>query len=168
MNKEIDETDDLEELKLPLLLKKYKKQLFEFGLLLLILVVLFSLTAACTTLSRTAKVEGLRQAVQKVLSENGGLEAGDEEPINSPFAVSAASFTVSGTDDHAVIIRIPTIYGAFPAVFLWQETEKNAQFLSLATVNERINDSLIASSKFSQIAYWEKRIPKILKTGGAK
>ncbi|MBQ2313363.1 MAG: hypothetical protein II187_00480 [Treponema sp.] len=162
-------------------LSQYKERLIQYGLFSAMLVVFFGLLVLFTLLSRNAWDKGLCLQVEQVLPEDYTIVSTDV--LQSPFVVSCASFSLvrntqgksAGTDEglHAVIIRVMTSFGPFPMVFLYDERKSSADFVCLLTGSSRVEDSIISSARNSQIAYWERRIPKIVRTaevhtGGAE
>ena len=61
----------------------------------------------------------------------------------------------------AIILRIQTLYGPLPAVFI-MDKEKNVQFVGFSSVHGIVAEQLINNSNSKRINYWKKKIPDIL------
>lgn len=151
-------------------LSQYKERLIQYGIFSGILVVFFALLVLFTLISRSSWEKGLRQQVEQVLPDGYTVLAADE--LNTPFVVSCASFALArdGTADaalHAVIIRAVTSYGPFPMVYLYDERKSSADFVCVLAASARTEESIISSARNSQIAYWERRIPGIIRTAAS-
>ncbi len=143
-----------------------KKQLLKYGMVTGIFFVLFILILCSTLLSRSAWEKGLKAQLVSVYANQDEYEVKDFENISSPFSVSCASYTLEKKNDsasyHAVIIRVQTIFGPVPAVYTYKDGSDKADFVCFITLNNRIESTVVSNSRYSQIAYWSKRIPVIL------
>ncbi len=147
------------------MLLAYKKQFIQFGLFIAFLVVLFSLVAVVSGLSYHADKAGLRECLSEALKEKGyeDFELADLYEIQNPFTVSASAYSVSGSHySHAVIIRLTTMVGPVPAVFLYDSASAQADFICYLGLEKRVEQQLLDSTAFSLIDYWERRLPQIL------
>ncbi len=149
---------------------KYKKQLIQYGIFVGMLFLVFFILMLATLAGRESWAYGLRGQVAEVLGRSDveiNFSLGQLEAVNSPFAVSLAAFPLIEDDGqqpagrHAVIIRIPTLFGPVPAVYLYEEGQKTATFIGFATLNGRVAGIVEANARYTQIAYWGKRIPAI-------
>ncbi len=148
-----------------------KKQLVQYGVLTLVLFLLFVLLLSSVLMSRRSWEKGLRTQVVSALEQQGDYIVGDYETVSSPFSVSCASYGLSKKDEnsstdlssyHAVIIRVQTIFGPVPAVYTYKDGSDEAEFVCFVTLNNRIASTVENNARYSQIAYWAKRIPVIL------
>ena len=104
---------------------KDKESLIKLGILIGSFILIFSILLIMTIFSRSSWEKGLRTSVLEVLesySPNTYISA-DFVKIYSNLSVSAAVYELKKTvttseKDFAVIIRIPTIVGPEPAVFI--------------------------------------------------
>ena len=151
---------------------KYKKQLIQYGIFVGMLFFVFFVLMLFTLAARDSWEYGLRGQVAEVLGHSDieiSFSLGQMEAVDSPFAVSLAVFPLIEDDEHqrsaeryAVIIRIPTLFGPVPAVFLYEDGQKAADFIGFATLNKRIEAAVESNARHTQIAYWGKRIPAII------
>lgn len=154
------------------------KQLTDYGIFLLILIVLLSVISLFIIANRNKWNRGLSEQIKTVLEKNDYKKVAVQRTpvvINSPLTTSCAAYKVkyegSGEDETAVIIRVTTLYGPVAAVYI-QHDNRIVDFIDF-TSSERITEKQnIDLSKNMQIDYWKKRIPAILpavleKTEGA-
>ena len=85
------------------------------------------------------------------------------------MSVSAAVYELKKTvttseKDFAVIIRIPTIVGPEPAVFICNS--KTVNFVGYAINNGKARNILSENNSFNNISYWVKNIYNILEKAG--
>ncbi|MBO6132206.1 MAG: hypothetical protein J6P28_09620 [Treponema sp.] len=153
-------------------LERYKKQLVKFGIFSLILVACMAFLILFSLIARNSWQQGLRGQVQECFASHGkkvSVHEGDK--LRSVFSVSAASFKVDGLekDCHAVIIRITTLYGPVAALYTCTDDEfHEVQFVDFLKLSPKVSQAVKNSSLNSQIAYWEKAIPKIVQSGMAE
>lgn len=147
------------------MLLAYKKQFIQFGVFIAFLIVLFAVTALFSALSSSSMKQGLRDSIAAVLAENGyeDVSIGDSYEIQGPFATSATAYELSGDRySHAVIIRMTTMVGPVPAVFLYEGGARKADFLCYLSLSKRVERMLLDSTRHSLIEYWALRLPGIL------
>lgn len=128
------------------------------------LVVLLMMPA--TYLNESVWQRKLRQNVYDVLEENlpEHWSIGDYVPLNTSFSQSAACFEIISQNkeiNYAVIIRIQTLYGPFPAVFTYNNAE-GAKFIGFSSLHGRVSN-VLNNSADSRVLYWQNKIPDILK-----
>ena len=143
-----------------------KKQLVQYGITACVFFILFLVLMCSVLISRKSWRNGLKAQLVSVYSEDSDCEVGDYEPVDTPFSVSCASYTLTKKNDnsvyHAVIIRVQTMFGPVPAVYTYREGDESADFVSFVTLNKRIESTVINNARYSQIAYWSRRIPSII------
>lgn len=128
------------------------------------LVVLLMMPASYLTESVWQRK--LRQNIYDVLEENlpEHWSIGDYVPLNTSFSQSAACFEIISQNreiNYAVIIRTQTLYGPFPAVFIYNNVE-GAKFVGFSSLHGRVLN-ILNNSTDSRILYWQNKIPDILK-----
>lgn len=144
------------------LLKKY-------GVFLLIIIVMFFLLIGSILLARNSWKEGLKKQVETVLVEQkNDYRIGNFVKINSPFSTSCAVYELNKKNskqngEYAVIIRLTTLYGQIPAVYLYNEKDENAEFVRFISLDGTAEKQIQDISKDMQISFWKKRIPSMLK-----
>lgn len=150
-----------------LILKKYG---IFFGLVFGMAVILFCFVL----LSRSPWKHGLAQTVQDTLNYYypDSYMVGEYHDIESSLSTSAAVFTVkpkkANTTElsaYCVLLRIPTIAGAAPGVFLYS-VRYGAHFVGYAIDIGKADDVLSFDMQKSTIHYWQKQIPLILEKAG--
>lgn len=150
---------------------KDKESLIKLGILIGSFILIFSILLIMTFFSRSSWEKGLRTSVLEVLesySPNTYISA-DFVKINSNLSVSAAVYELKKTvttneKDFAVIIRIPTIVGPEPAVFICNS--KTVNFVGYAINNGKAKNILSENNSFNNISYWVKNIYNILEKAG--
>lgn len=143
----------------------YKKQFMQFGIFIAFLIVLFAVVALFSALSASASSQGLRGCLADALADHGyaDLELGDSYELQNPFTVAAEAYTVSGAKySHAVIIRMTTMVGPVPAVFLYDGSSAKADFVCYLSLGDRVERMLLDSTEYTLVEYWSVRLPSIL------
>lgn len=144
-----------------------KELLIKFAIAAGTVLVLLGLLFLFTFLSRKSWSDGIAEQVRVVLAENDlEYSVGDMDKIHSGVSASLVSFTLNEPEKHGVVVRVSTLYGPLPAVFIYNEENKRASFVGFADLKGIAEDIIGPAVKGSQIPYWEGRIPKIL--GAAK
>lgn len=142
----------------------------KYGLFVLLLLILFGIIFGFSFLSKKSWQNGLKEQIQTVLanSTKEKFTLGDYVYLNSPFDTSCAMYTYKNANGskkgYALILRMQTIYGPQPAVFLYT-SGKEAQFVDFVSFGGKAKQQIQAVSKDAQIAYWCKRIPEIIQAG---
>ncbi|MCK9168971.1 MAG: hypothetical protein M0P01_01000 [Treponema sp.] len=145
-----------------------KKLLKQYGILAGIIVGLFGLLTGIIVLSENKWHTGLREEIIDVLEEKAPGEwiVGEYVGINAPIALNSVCFQVrrkdNGARKYAVLIRIETIYGPLPAVFLYND-KSVAKFIGIAGLHGRVQKVIEDESDDARINYWIKRIPDIVR-----
>lgn len=163
-NKELNEDNQTE--KQP---KWYQnKQLRDYGIFLLILIVLISVISLFILTNRNSWNKGLSEQIKTVLEKNDYRNVTvNKTPveIKTPLSTSCAAYKVNYSNapenETAVIVRITTLYGPVAAVYLYHESSliDFVDFTSSDRVTEKQNKEI---SKNMQIDYWKKRIAVLL------
>lgn len=149
----------------------YKKHLISFGVFLGILILFFLLNMIFCLLSKKSWQTGMKEPVQQVLSDNGrsNLVLKEFEKLSNPFSVSCVSYlaenNAANKQCHVVLVRITTLFGAVPAVYVWDGQSDKAEFVCFVSMTERVKKMLLASSRNSIIDFWARRVPVIIGAG---
>lgn len=144
-----------------------KEFLRVYGIFLGILILMVGIIIGAVKLSERRFENRLRTAVTKVISENteSKPEIGKFIKIKSPFSLSAALYEINGTrsgaKNYAIILRVQTLYGPIPAVFVYNK-DTGADFIGFAAVSGRINRLLQDDSSNPRLGYWKLKIPEII------
>lgn len=148
-----------------------KTFLRNYGIFLLVIIVVFGITAYVTKITNKNWKSGLKTAVENVLNESepDTWKVGEYLNLNNSMASNAAAFKCQNTstqsDEIAVIVRVTTLYGPMSGVFVCDE-ENNVDFKGFSTLHGRIGEQLNQrNNSFSdkRVTYWKNHIPEILK-----
>ncbi len=138
-----------------------------FGCFIGIVVIFLAVLVGMIKLSEKKWNSGLKASVQSVLDKKNPETwiVGTPVPLDSPFSTSANLFEVRNLDSaekyYALIIRITTLYGHMPAVFIYNNT-KGVQFIGYSAVQGRVKKLLEENYADSSISYWLERIPSVI------
>lgn len=144
--------------------QKFKKASIFAALALIIFCLLVLMTLA----TKNSWKFYLGKAVENTLFENDetSYKIGDYICVNTGLASSTAIFELNKNSFndgsyYAVIIKITTMYGPLPAVFIY-EKNTGAQFIDFILAQGKVKEQILHTSQNSQIAYWANRIPGIV------
>ena len=143
----------------------YKKQFIKFWLFIAFLIVLFAIPAAFSALSYHSTQNGLKDSLVTALKEHGyeDLTILDSYEIQNPFTVGVAAYSVADSPySYAVIIKLTTMVGPVPAVFLYDTASPKADFVCFLSLGKRVERFLTDNTGLSLIEYWARRLPQIL------
>ncbi len=122
-------------------------------------------------LTKNSLSSGLKQKVEQTVEryEKGGWKIYNQVEFKLQTAASLFVYRCSkvrgdNSDYYAVILRISTISGAAPAVFLCRKGQ--AVFAGYAFDNGKMEDVMSRENSATPIKYWEKELPLILKKAG--
>lgn len=144
-----------------------KKLLKQYGIFTGILLGMFALLILVIFFSENKWRTGLKSKIEQVLEEKEPAKwsVGDYVEIKAPIALSAACFQArrkdTGAKGYALMLRIETLYGPFPAVFVYDE-KKGAQFVGIYGLNGRVRDIIGNGKNDARINFWITRIPEIV------
>lgn len=153
-----------------------KAALKKYGIFLGILAGMTALVLCSVLLARGSWRRGLALAVQETLDAHypDTYAVGSFMDISAPIATSAAVFSVrprrANTTElsaYCVIVRMPTLAGAAPALFLYSP-RAGAQFVGYALDPGKAAHVMNATVQRSMIAYWQKQVPLILGKAGVR
>jgi hypothetical protein len=142
----------------------------KYGYFAAILIVFMGLLILFSLLSNRKWQNGLRSQIESVLQEstNEKYVVGPYVYVKTPFVTSAAVYQLNAkqkkTNQYVVILRVTTMYGPLPAVFIYT-SGKEAEFVDFIYFDAKSNQQIADSSHNAQIDYWCKRIPSIIQTG---
>ena len=141
--------------------------------------VIFGMTAVALCfilIARSSWRHGLAETAQETLDAYypDSYMVGEFKEIASSLATSAALFSVkpkkansTELSAYCVLVRMPTIVGAEPAVFLYH-SHYGARFVGYALDAGKAADVLNNDVQKSVIAYWQKQIPLMVEKAGAQ
>lgn len=145
---------------------KSSSVLKSYGILILMLLLIFTVLVYFISISRKSWESGLKTCVENVLEEKYGNEwtVGDFVQIDNPIAVNAACYRIKnseGINGRAVIIKIATYYGPVSAVYI--STGESVSFVGFSSLHGRIAETMMSNKKDKKILYWQDKIPQIIK-----
>lgn len=136
-----------------------------FGMIfgMCMLLVLFTL------LARNSWKSGLALEVQNVLDSypEAQYTVGKYIELDSTLSTSTAVYSLLKKDDrknqkyYGIIVRIPSILGPVPAVFVYNENT-GVKFAGYAVDNGKASGTVGKQISNSVMNYWEDMIPKII------
>lgn len=132
-----------------------------FGMCMLIVIF--------TVLARNSWKSGLALEVQHVLDSypEAQYTVGKYLELDSTLSTSTAVYSLLKKDDrknqkyYGIIVRIPSILGPVPAVFVYNENT-GVRFAGYAIDNGKASDTVCKQISNSVMNYWENMIPKII------
>ncbi|MDE6774351.1 MAG: hypothetical protein K2J14_06970 [Treponemataceae bacterium] len=146
----------------------------KYGIFFGIMAGMTAVVLCVSLLAHGSWRHGLAQTAQTTLDTYfpGAYVVGDFLEIKSTMTTSAAVFAVRRADVAerpvcCVIVRIPTVAGALPALFLY-EPRDGVQFVGYALDLGKAAHVLNRTVQGSTIAYWQKRIPLMLEKAGVQ
>ncbi len=146
-----------------------KKHLIVLGIFCGIVTGMFLILFTITLLARKSWNQGLKVSVQETLDRQDDGRFQVEEPIllKSASATATAIYKVSDAkfpqaDTFALIVRLPTIAGPQPAVFLYSQKD-GAKFYAYAIENGKAHALFDPKVYAASVGYWEERLPRLIK-----
>ena len=72
----------------------------------------------------------------------------------------------NGSDkNYAVLIRINTLYGPLPAVFVYNKN-KGTEFIGFQGLHGRVKNIILSNYSSIRLKYWINKIPEIVSKAG--
>lgn len=133
-----------------------------------VLLVVFGILIYSVVLSRRSWINNLRTSVEKVLNESEPemWAVGKVHNIENPFSLNCVCYETrykkTGENYMAVLIRVSTLYGPLPAVFICNE-QNEVTFVGYSSLHGRIAEQIKNHPSDKRITYWKKRIPEIIR-----
>lgn len=156
-----------------MLSEENKKLLIKTSILAGTFLVIFAILASSIILSRSFYQDGLRQNCQAVLDDvyPKSYKTGEYIDLKSGQNFSAACFKAKNlkngeSEYYVVIVRIASITGAVPAVYLYSK-RTGTMFVSYAIENGKAANVMDAEFSSAGILYWQNRIEGMLTKSGA-
>ena len=145
----------------------YKDFFIRYGIFVAILTILIGLLIYPIKVSQKFWTHNLRTTVEKVLDERNPNTWTVENSvnINNQFTTNAACYDArnrkTGDVYKAMIVRIQTLYGPLPAVFLI-DNNREVDFVGYSSLHGVVNEQLMNNTNSKRIKYWIEKIPTIL------
>ena len=143
-----------------------KEALQEYGIFAGCIVLLAVVLSVAAIFTKGAGQAGIKTEIARVLeeAEPGVWHIGDFVDFDAPVSSSAACFSVKGGSGsgYACIVRMETMYGPLPAVFI-SDGRHTARFVGIAGLHGRVYAAIESGGAKSQIRYWAERIPRLIR-----
>ena len=143
-----------------------KEALQEYGIFAGGIVLLAIVLSAAAIFTKGAKQSGIKTEIVRVLeeAEPGVWHIGNFVDFAAPVSSSAACFSAKSgnASGYACIVRLETIYGPLPAVFI-SDGKHTARFIGIAGLHGRIYAAIESGGAKSQIRYWAELIPRLIR-----
>lgn len=135
------------------------------GIMTLAILILASLIILAIKLTEGTRVRKLKESVQGVIGDE--WQIGDELSIPSLNCTNSSAFALTNGEENAVavVMRVETIYGPMPSVYVCEYLDEAAIYMGSITINGRIAKLLKEREAQGRqsINYWALRIPSILR-----
>ena len=148
--------------------KELLRPLRNFGIFLGIVCTMAAVLITLIVLARGSWNRGLALTLQELLDREqpATYTVGEALPLQSMYATSAAAYVITSADtprQYGVIVRIPTIAGAVPAVFICSATG-NVSFVGYAVSYGHAATIFEKDSGIKNLQYWQQQVTAILRT----
>ncbi len=148
---------------------EYKEQLIHYGILLGILVGFSIILVSATLLSRSSWKKSLAKEVQVVLDQHepGLYRVENFIKIKTSLSTSASLYEIRNMTGkttrkyYAIIIRVPTLLGPAPAVFIYNNIT-GSEFAGFAIDVHKAGNLLDPVLTSGIMKYWSNQIPEIV------
>lgn len=153
-----------------MLSEKNKILLIKTSILAGSFIFVTALLTAMVFLAKGFWKSGLKVSVENTLSEysEASYEVGNFVELKSQRSPGAAVFECKKKGDsgtyYAVVMRIPTLAGPAPAVFLC--SEYGTDFAGFAVDNGKIQQALQPDFQEIRLQYWKDLLPELLLKAG--
>lgn len=138
------------------------------GIMTLAILVMAAVIALVTRLTESVRVDRLRSSVAQMLDSSdvsgGGRTVGEQIEISGILDGSCCAFELDD-GDAAVVMRVETIYGPMPCVYVVRPTDDAAAFVGALNASERVQWLLRERENTGgqqSIDYWARRIPSMI------
>lgn len=151
-----------------------KKNLIIFSIFFGIVFGMTVLLVTFTLVSRNSWKNTLALEVQHVLDSypDGTYTVSRNLTLNSSLSTSAVIYSLLKKDGrsnqkyYAILVRIPSILGPLPAVFIYNEKD-GVSFAGYAIDNGKASACVERQLSSMVMKYWEDMIPKIIEKSQA-
>lgn len=136
------------------------------GLLFIIIAGFFALLVFTTFIGRSYWKNGLKSEIEQTFKEKGleDISLGDwlrvESPATGSMSIYRAMRPSEDAEMFAAIARVPTLYGAVPAVFLC--TGEAVDFVGLVRLSSDTEGRIVSTSGNS-LPYWQNKVLSVLR-----
>ena len=142
-----------------------------FGIFIAVITFFFLVIVSLVMISRNPYEKKLANEIQVVLDEYNPNKwtVGEKIDLKSSFSYSGAMYHLvskNGSDkNYAVLIRINTLYGPLPAVFVYNKN-KGTEFIGFQGLHGRVKNILLSNYSSIRLKYWINKIPEIVSKAG--
>lgn len=145
----------------------YKDFFIRYGIFTGFVVIILFFCVYTTILSKKRWTNNLSYNVINVLTEVTGQEWSVIEPvsINNPFTLNSAAYKITNKSNEkdyiSILIRINSIYGPIPAVFIVDD-ELNVRFAGYSNVHGFVKNQIDFEKYNNRVELYRQRMPSIL------
>lgn len=145
----------------------YKKFIRIYGVFIGILVFLFMIDFGFIRLSQKKWTNGLKESISEILEEKQPNKwiITKNLKINSCISTNSIAFELqnkeTGKRSIAVIIRTTTLFGAYPALYIYNSST-DIEFIGYACIKGRVKTILEEDINNLHITYWSKKIGNLV------
>lgn len=138
-----------------------------YGIFVGIVVFMFASLFGIIRASEKSWDAGLKKSITMELEKKypDTWIVGKKIPLNSAFSQSAALYELRAVNsiekNYAIIIRTATMFGHFPAVYIYNKID-GTKFVGYTSINGKIEKIIDKRHTDSSVVYWSQRIPKII------
>lgn len=144
-----------------------------YGIFAGILAFFILVSVLMILVSKNSWKNGLQEEIMTVLEEKYPQQwkMGEFIDQNIPFSYSSALFNLvslkNAEKNYAAVIRINSMYGAIPAVFIYNKN-KGVEFAGFAGIHGRVRKILEENTVSIRLQYWTERVEEIFAKAGIK
>lgn len=141
-----------------------KTFLRNYGIILLVFVLIFGSAIYLSIASSSSYKKGLKKSIITVLDENepGKYSVGDYIPLNSSITTNALCYNCKNNETEeevkVVIVKISSFYGPLSAVYIC-DSKNNVEFIGISSLHGRVGEQFKMNSSDKRIEYWKNKIP---------
>ena len=138
-----------------------EKSSISYGVLVTFFLIVLVILSLVTIFSKRRREVLLKQKIESVFSDEQKEKwtLGSAQKINVPMGVDSACFRLNGSPEknaYAFVIRVQTLYGPYPAVFVYEEGQ-GVSFVGVINLNGRVRSLVLETD--ASIQYWIRQLP---------
>ena len=145
-----------------------KEFLKNYGILLLILVLFFSIVIYLAKISDKPYKDGLKKSIEKVLMNDttNQWKLGDYNNLKSSISLNAFCYDCTNLTKEeackAVIVRVSSFYGPISVVYIC-DSNNVVEVKGISSFSGKISKQFNNLASDKRIKYWQEKIPELLK-----
>lgn len=145
----------------------YKNFFKNYGLFVSILVIVFGITIYVVKVTQKSWQKNLKINIEKVLEEYepDTWTLGNFYQLNNPLSQNAACYDArnkkNGENYKVAIIRVQTLYGPLPTVFIIDK-DNNITIAGFSSLHGRVKNQIKENNTNKRLNYWKQKLPEII------